>query len=137
MPDPEKWTKIAGRKEFIISIPGELHDRRIRVRYVTQPVGVKKKKREISIFSVGLEIEYDNKWIVILRHCNYHDKKILQFHTHNPYGLITFWGDVTRIIQIKHKKKTPASQFRWAVKNIRNNIEIYTQKFYQVKKANI
>lgn len=128
MPNPDDWYKKPHAKEIIYSLyDGNTLEKRIRIRFRTKQVG-RSKRREVGIFTVGFEILYNGRWEDIVRHCNHHEGLPTEFHTHNDYSLICL-GNEERIIQKGHKKKTPASQMRWAIKNIKVNVGIYTKQF--------
>ncbi len=127
MPNPEDWYRHPNRKEFFFEVD---ETTRIRIRYKTARIGTKSNKKDIIKFSVGLEILTEGEWKTIIRHCNSHnDPQSGVFHIHNKYKINTPWGNNKRIIQKKSKKKIPASQFRWAVKNIKNKLEFYIDSY--------
>lgn len=114
------------KKEYFINLVGKDYPQRIRVKMIkTDPQ--KNKKRDVKSFSVGYEIFYNNKWTIIARHCNYHESNRKEFHTHNKYKL-KILGDLKRIIK-QNKKKIPASQMRWAIRNLKLNYPRYLKDF--------
>jgi hypothetical protein len=128
MPKPERWGNLPGREEYLI--PGIYcgdTELRIRVR-MTKVAKGKKGRKEIENFSVGLEALEGDSWVIILRHCKYHEKDQKVFHTHNPFHLPSL-GQEDRVTRKIIKKKTAGSQFRWSVKNMRHSaIHYYSEK---------
>ncbi len=130
MPNPEEWYNHPDASEIIYPLfETELTEKRIRIRFRTKSVG-KKGKKDIQIFSVGLEMNIKGNWADLVRHCNHHSESTEQFHTHNKYKLPCL-GNKTKITMKLPKKKTPASQMRWAIKDIKNNYSFYRKEFFR------
>lgn len=131
MPDPKQWYEKPHANEIIAPLlDNSKFEERIRIRFLTKKIG-KSKKRDIEIFSVGFEIKTDERWKVVVRHCNYHTESVKEFHTHNEYKLPCL-GDEEKIIRKLKYKKSPASQYRWAVKNIRHLAGLYRKEFLKI-----
>jgi hypothetical protein len=131
MPKPELWSKVKGRKEFFVPIPRENeYESRIRVRFTKQGKG-KSKKKEIDLFQIGLEINYQDKWDSIIRYCNYHKKEENEYHIHNKYHfkLINLDNNCKKYIRKLNNKKTSASVYRWCLREMKTYYKYYLKNF--------
>lgn len=132
----ENWSKENNPpKEFIIGLPNTKQEARIRIKMIKKQKG-KSKKKDINIFSVGLEAVYNGKWYVIVRHCNFHSKQSDEFHTHNKYH-IKLSNNGNYLGRCKRKlvgKKVPSSIYRWCVKDIRTYHQFYLKNFLKIIK---
>lgn len=124
----EDWYKQPGNHEYFIHIPSPKYEQRIRVRMIKECISKTSKKKKVKTFSVGLEINLNQKWYTIIRHCNYHEHILKKFHTHNSKRLDTPWGKERRIIQ-QNRKKIPGSQLRWGITNIIKCYNRYTKSY--------
>lgn len=106
------------KKEYFVNLLESDYPQRIRVKMIKTELS-KSGKRDVKSFSVGYEIFYDEKWITIVRHCNYHEIDKKGFHTHNKYKL-EILGQSKRVNK-QNRKKTPASQMRWSIRNLKTN----------------
>ncbi len=130
MPDPEEWYNHKNAKEIIYNLfDTDSSEKRIRIRFKTKDIG-RKGRKDIDIFSVGFEMKIDGEWTDIVRYCNHHYKSIEEFHTHNKYKLPCL-GENKKIFMKFSKKKSPASQMRWAIKDIKNNYSFFRKEFYK------
>lgn len=123
MPNPEDWYKNPNAREFIIRLYDDNgKEVRIRQRWLTEKISHSKKK-QLLLFSVGLELEEVEE--PIIRHCNYNSTSIDIFHTH-------YFGVEEKVL--KQIAKSPASQMRWAHKDIIDNFQEYIRKFKSEEK---
>lgn len=117
---------MSNKKEYFVNLIETDYPQRVRVKMVrTEPS--KNKKRDVKSFLVGYEIFYNQKWITIVRHCNYHETNKTEFHTHNRYKL-KILGNSNRIVR-QNSKKIPASQMRWSIRNLKTNYLRYKNDF--------
>lgn len=79
------------------------------------------KKKQVAIFSIGLEIKIREEWQVIVRHCNYNTDSPEVFHTHcfNKEG---------KTRQRLPGKKTPGSLMKWAKEDLSKNFGEYVKQ---------
>jgi len=120
VPDPDEWYKKSNANEFIITFfDDEGNEIRIRQRYLTEEIANSRKK-QVKIFSVGLELEGETDPIV--RHCNYNTESLEIFHTHEI-------GIEEKVFKKLARLKTPGAQLRWAYKDIYDNFEEYINRF--------
>jgi len=118
VPNPDEWYKKPNAHEFVISLLDEKgHEIRFRQRWLTKNIPNSKKK-EVKIFSVGLEIQIDGRWEVLIRHCNYNTDSLEKFHTHHL-------GKKGKTFLKLAKRQTPGSQMRWANRDIRSKFREY------------
>lgn len=128
VPKSENWYKQPDREEFFIPIPHGNYNLQIRVRMIKKLIG-RKGRKEVKFFSVGLELELDNSWYIVTRHCNYHERSEREFHTHNPKRLPVLKSK--RKIKQRNRMKIPGSQLRWSVRNITSNYHIYLKQYLE------
>lgn len=133
MPDPNEWYNKPNAKEIVSNLYDNAGTEiRFRRRFLTEKVGNSKKK-QVILFSIGLEISVKGKWNVIVRHCNAHDTEKAEFHTHNEYTLPCL-GNETRIKRRLYTRKV-SLQMGWALNDITNNYLTYIKEFFDRKKG--
>jgi hypothetical protein len=136
MPPSELWSKWKDREEIFIVIPYTKLEARLRIKLKKKQLSPKSKKKDIEIFSIGLEAFYNNDWDWVIKYCNYHEKVNNSYHIHNKFKipLIGCSNTNKKYCVVLNNKKVQSAVFRYCLKQMKTYATYYLKNYYKIIK---